>query len=129
MRRGAGTSPDTEAVQPLRDQVRAQVITAADEGYDEARAVHNGMFDRHPLAVVKAEQVADVMAAVNFAREHALDLSVRGGGHSGPGFGTNDGGVVIDQPGETLISNAARGAAARRQSFRIATRSQPRALG
>src|SRR5690349_17961552 len=91
----AGTS-HTEAVQPLRDQVRAQVITAADQGYDEARAVHNGMFDRHPLAVVKAEQVADVIAAVNFAREHGLDLSVRGGGHSGPGFGTNDGGVVVD---------------------------------
>ena len=58
--------------------------------------VHNGMFDRHPLAVVKTEQVADVIGAVNFARENGLDLSVRGGGHSGPGFGTNDGGVVID---------------------------------
>jgi hypothetical protein len=79
----AGTSSDSEAVQPLRDQVRAQVITAVDEGYDDARAVHNGMFDRHPLAVVKAEQVADVMAAVNFAREHALDLSVRAAGTAG----------------------------------------------
>ena len=58
--------------------------------------VHNGMFDKRPLAVVKAEQVGDVIAAVNFAREHGLDLSVRGGGHSGPGFGTNDGGLVID---------------------------------
>ena len=54
------------------------------------------MFDRRPLAVLKAEQVGDVIAAVNFAREHGLDLSVRGGGHSGPGFGTNDGGLVID---------------------------------
>ena len=53
----AGTSPDTEAVQPLREQVRGRVITADDEGYDEARMVHNGMFDRRPLAVVKAEQV------------------------------------------------------------------------
>ena len=69
---------------------------AEDEGYDEARAVHNGMFDRRPLAVLRAEQVGDVMAAVKFAREHGLDLSVRGGGHSGPGFGTNDGGLVID---------------------------------
>ena len=92
----AGTRPDSEAVQPLREQVRGRVITAADEGYDEARSVHNGMFDRHPLAVLKAEQVGDVIGAVNFAREHGLDLSVRGGGHSGPGFGTNDGGVVID---------------------------------
>jgi len=85
-----------ERVQPLRDQVRGQVITAADAGYDEARMVHNGMFDRRPLAVLKAEQVADAIAAVNFAREHGLDLSVRGGMHSGPGFGTNDGGLVLD---------------------------------
>ena len=92
----AATSPNTEAVQSLREQVRGRVITAADEGYDEARMVHNGMFDRRPLAVLKAEQVGDVIGAVNFAREHGLDLSVRGGGHSGPGFGTNDGGVVID---------------------------------
>jgi FAD/FMN-containing dehydrogenase len=54
------------------------------------------MFDKRPLAVVQAEQVADVMAAVNFARDRDLGLSVRGGGHSAPGFGTNDGGVVID---------------------------------
>jgi FAD/FMN-containing dehydrogenase len=92
----AGTSLNTEAVQPLREQVRGRVITAGDGGYDEARVVHNGMFDRYPLAVLKAEQVGDVIGAVNFAREHGLDLSVRCGGHSGPGFGTNDGGVVID---------------------------------
>src|ERR671935_3278506 len=86
----------SEAVQPLREQVRGRVIAAEDEGYDEARMVHNGMFDRRPLAILKAEQVGDVIAAVNFAREQGLDLSVRGGGHSGPGFGTNDGRLVID---------------------------------
>ncbi len=72
------------------------MLTAGDEGYNEARAVHNGMFDKHPLAVLRAEQVADVIAGVNFARDHGLDLSIRGGGHSAPGFGTNDGGLVID---------------------------------
>jgi FAD/FMN-containing dehydrogenase len=86
----------TEAIQPLRERVRGRVIAAGDAGYEDARAVHNGMFDRRPLAVLQAEQVADVIAAVNFAREHELGLSVRGGGHSGPGFGTNDGGLVID---------------------------------
>src|SRR3954466_13051969 len=86
----------SEAVQPLRDGVRGGVLSAADEGYDEARMVHNGIFDRRPLGIVKAEQVSDVIGAVNFARENGLDLSVRGGGHSGPGFGTNDGGLVID---------------------------------
>jgi len=96
----AGTAVDSElrseAVQSLSEQVRGRVITAADEGYDEARSVHNGMFDKRPTAVLKAEQVGDVVAAVNLAREHGVDLSVRGGGHSGPGFGTNDGGLVID---------------------------------
>src|SRR6476659_6932914 len=86
----------SEAVQPLREQVRGRVITAADEDYDEARKVHNGMFDRRPLAILQAEQVGDVIGAVNVARENGLDLSVRGGLHSGPGFGTNDGGLVID---------------------------------
>lgn len=80
----------------LREQVRGRVITADDEGYDEARAVHNGMFDKRPLAVLRAEQVADVIAGVNFARYNGLDLSIRDGGHSAPGFGTNDHGLVID---------------------------------
>jgi FAD/FMN-containing dehydrogenase len=80
----------------LRDQVRGQVIEPGDDAYEEARQVHNGMSDRRPKVVVRSEQVADVIAAVNFARESSLDLSVRGGGHSAPGFGTNDGGVVID---------------------------------
>jgi FAD/FMN-containing dehydrogenase len=84
------------SIEDLREQVRAPVITADDPGYDEARGVQNGMFDRRPKVIVRAEQVADVMAAVTFAREGGLDLSIRGGGHSAPGFGTNDGGVVID---------------------------------
>src|SRR4249920_286519 len=83
-------------VGPLREQVRGRVITTDDEGYEEARAVHNGMFDKRPLAVLKAEQVGDVIAAVNLTQEHRLDLSVRGGMHSGPGYGTNDDGLVID---------------------------------
>jgi FAD/FMN-containing dehydrogenase len=83
-------------VDQLREQVRAPVITAADPGYDEARAVHNGMFDRYPAAVIRAEQVADVIAGVNFARDAGLALAVRGAGHSAPGFGTCDAGLVID---------------------------------
>jgi FAD/FMN-containing dehydrogenase len=85
-----------QALDSLRGQTRGRVVTAEDERYAEARAVHNGMFDRRPLAVLEAEQVGDVMAGVSFAREHGLDLSVRGGLHSGPGYGTNDGGLVID---------------------------------
>lgn len=80
----------------LRERVRGAVVTADDQGYDDARAVHNGMIDRHPAAVVRVANVGDVMAAVAHARDNDLPLSIRGGGHSAPGFGTNDGGVVID---------------------------------
>lgn len=80
----------------LRDQVRGQVIVEGDAGYDAARKVHNGMIDKRPAVILRAANAGDVMTAVNFARDTGHDLSVRGGGHSGPGFGTNDGGVVID---------------------------------
>jgi FAD/FMN-containing dehydrogenase len=80
----------------LRERVRGEVVTADDEGYDEARAVHNGMIDRRPAVVVRVANVGDVRAAVAHARDNDLPLSLRGGGHSAPGFGTNDGGVAID---------------------------------
>ena len=82
------------SVGPLREQVRGRVLTGDDAGYDEVRAVHNGMFSKWPLAVLRAEQVADVIAGVNFARDNGLELSIRNGGHSGPGFGTNDSGPL-----------------------------------
>ena len=80
----------------LREQVRGEVVTPDDAGYDDARAVHNGMIDRRPAVVVRVANVGDVRAAVAHARDNDLPLSIRGGGHSAPGFGTNDGGVVID---------------------------------
>ncbi len=83
-------------IEDLRENARGEVITADDPGYDEARKVYNGMIDRRPRAVVRCVDAGDVMACVDFARENGLDLSVRGGGHSVPGFGTNDDGVVID---------------------------------
>lgn len=84
------------SVNRLRDQVRGPVFTPGDEGYDEARAVYNAMHDRRPAVVVAAENDADVMAAVNLARDQGLDLAVRGAGHSAPGYGTCDDGMVLD---------------------------------
>jgi len=83
-------------IDQLREQVRAPVLTRGDVDYDEARTVHNGMFDKHPSVIVRAGQVADVVAAVNFARETGAELAVKGGGHSAPGFGTTDGGAQLD---------------------------------
>ncbi len=83
-------------IEDLRESARGAVITADDPDYDEARKVYNGMIDRRPRVVVRCVDAGDVMACVDFARENGLDLSVRGGGHSVPGFGTNDDGVVID---------------------------------
>jgi FAD/FMN-containing dehydrogenase len=80
----------------LAEAVRGRVITASDPDFDDARAVYNGMHDRRPGAVVRCVDSADVMAAVAAGRDGHLDLAIRGGGHSVPGFGTVDDGLVID---------------------------------
>ena len=86
----------TLTLDKLREQVRGEVIAPENEGYEQARKVYNAMIDRRPSVVVRPVNVGDVMTAVNFARENRLDLAIRGGSHSVPGFGTCDGGVVID---------------------------------
>jgi FAD/FMN-containing dehydrogenase len=83
-------------LEELRSRVQGQTIVPGDAAYEEARKVYNGMIDRRPAVVVRCTDAADVMATVQFAAEAGKDLSVRGGSHSVPGFGTNDGGVVID---------------------------------
>jgi len=86
-------------IEELRGRVQGQVIARDDEGYQDARTVYNAMIDKHPLAVIRCAGAADVAAVVDFARENEVDLAVRGGGHSVPGFGTCDDGVVADLSG------------------------------
>ena len=88
----------------LREDVAGDVVAPGDEGYDEVRKVYNEMIDRRPAVVVRCSSTSDVVAAVNLARENGLDLAVRGGGHSVPGFGTCDDGVVIDLSGMRTVT-------------------------
>jgi FAD/FMN-containing dehydrogenase len=83
-------------IEQLRTAIGGQVITPADDGYEEARRVWNGMVDRHPALVVRCASTADVTAAVNFGRDNDLIVSVRCGSHSTPGYSTCDDGIVID---------------------------------
>ena len=80
----------------LATALRGDLIRPGDAGYDQARAVYNGMIDKYPAAIARVRDVADVITCVNFGREHGLDLAVRGGGHSAAGLGVADGGLVID---------------------------------
>jgi FAD/FMN-containing dehydrogenase len=75
---------------------QGRVITPASSEYEVARKVHNEMIDRRPDFIVRCADVADVRTAVNFARHEHLTVAVRGGGHSGAGFGVCDHGLVID---------------------------------
>ena len=84
------------AVAELAAGFNGQLVQPGDPDYDEARAVFNGMIDRRPALVARCTGLADVVAAVKFARAQELLVAVRAGGHSVPGYGTCDGGIVID---------------------------------
>ncbi len=84
------------AVAAFQSQFRGEVIQPGDAAYESARRVWNGAINRHPGLVARATGVADVRAAVQFARDRDLPLAVRGGGHNVAGTAVCDGGVVLD---------------------------------
>ena len=90
------TMQSTNSLSTLAEQLRGRLITPGADGYDEARRVWNGMFDRRPAAIAQVQGAADVAAVVDYARETGTELAVRGGGHSSAGYSTVEGGIVID---------------------------------
>ena len=84
------------AIQNLAGALRGALIRRGDPSYDEARAVYNAMIDKRPALIARCVDAADVVTAVNFARDNDLLVAIRGGGHNGPGLGTCDDGLVID---------------------------------
>ena len=85
-----------EAVATFQQNLRGRLIQPGDADYEAARALYNGMIDKRPRLIARCVDAADVIAAVNFARDQGLLLAIRGGGHNGPGLGSCDDGLVID---------------------------------
>ena len=83
-------------VETLEKSLSGILISPEDRNYAEARSVYNGMIDKKPGLIVQCKNTSDIVEALKYAREHDMTIAVRGGGHSGPGFGTCEDGLVID---------------------------------
>lgn len=93
---GQATAILPEALLALKGGLRGQTLIRDEDGYDTARSIWNGMVDRSPGLIVRCHGAADVMHAVDFAREHDLVVAVRGGGHNIAGNAVCEGGLMID---------------------------------
>lgn len=80
----------------LRAELRGELVLPGDPSYDAARMVWNQVHDRYPAAIIRCREARDAAAGVRFARAHGLEIAVRGGGHSMPGYSTGDDVLVID---------------------------------
>lgn len=85
-----------EQIQKFKEALRGELIQSDDQNFDEARTIYNAMIDKHPGLIAKCANAGDVITAVNFAREQNLEVSIRSGGHNGPGLALVDDGLVID---------------------------------
>ena len=84
------------ATETFIGNMRGPVIGRSDPDYDAVRSLYNGMIDKTPVMIARCADVADVVTAVNFARQNDLQVAIRGGGHNGPGLGSVDDGLMID---------------------------------
>lgn len=96
-RTGGTAELDEKAIEAFRKNLRGCLLLEKDSGYDDARSIWNGMIDRRPALIARCLGVGDVVWCVNFAREHDLALSMRGGGHNIAGLALCDGGLMLDQ--------------------------------
>lgn len=92
----SATQLDDPTLESFDERVRGTVVQPGDDGYDEMRTVWNAMIDNEPAVIAQCTGAADVIAGVDFAREHGLDLAVNGGGHHIAGHAVCDNGLVID---------------------------------
>jgi FAD/FMN-containing dehydrogenase len=88
----------------LCQRIRGRFLTRGSRGYDDARKVWNLAYDRRPLAMARCADLDDVRRCVSFARQHALPIAIRGGGHSYAGFGVADGGLQIDLAAFNIVT-------------------------
>jgi FAD/FMN-containing dehydrogenase len=86
----------TVTLDEFKTSLRGELIQPGDEQYETARKVYNAMIDRRPRLIARCANVADVISAVNFARDNEMLVSIRGGGHNAAGLGVCDDGLVID---------------------------------
>ena len=93
---GDDVTLDQATVDAFSGVLGGELLTPGAPGYDEARSVWNAMIDRRPALVARCRGAADVMRSVDFARDHGLLVSVRGGGHNIAGNAVCDGGLMID---------------------------------
>jgi FAD/FMN-containing dehydrogenase len=106
---GADSLLGEEVVESFRKSLLGALLRPAAGGYEEARKVWNGMTDKRPGLIVRCAGVADVINAVNFARDHRLLVAVRGGDHSVAGHSVCEGGVMIDlSPMKSVRVDAAK---------------------
>ena len=98
-REGASASITLGSIDKFSERMRGDLIPRNHQAYDQARRVWNGHIDRRPALIARCLGVADVIASVNFAREHDLLVAVRSGAHNAAGYGTCEGGLVIEPCG------------------------------
>jgi FAD/FMN-containing dehydrogenase len=93
---GTDTTLTQDLLAHLRAQIQGELVLAEDAQYEESRTIWNAMIDRRPALIVRCLGTADVVACVNFAREHQIMLTIKGGGHNIAGLAVVDGGMMLD---------------------------------